>query len=464
MQYPKIAFNDIQGLLIRSYSFLPEACYVMLQFTEQAQVRAFLADLLPDITRASHKRPDLAFHIAFTNTGIARLIPQEQLITGFAPEFTEGLNTKTRSRILGDFDTNAPEKWYWGGDHNPRVDAVLMIFAKDSAALENKYQDTTEKLQRYNITEVTRLNTTNIGSKEHFGFEDGIMNPLIAGVGGINARYKAEEEQNVVMPGEFILGYPNEYEKFPLSPGVKTGAGDTFDIGRNGSYMVFRQLEQDVKVFWEFIFRLSENDPHLQGMGPELIAAKIMGRRLNGEPLAPAAEGDLKNFFFAANDKDGYHCPIGSHIRKSNPRDGIDDDPGLSVKMVKKHKILRRGRAFGAPLSPDFDPATMRASENNDKRGLYFICFNAQINRQFEFIQNAWCNNNKFDGLNDDIDPIVGFPFRETAFRNSAFTIQGCPVRKKINDIPQFVFVRGGAYFFMPGMEALKYLANATGL
>jgi len=227
---------------------------------------------------------------------------------------------------------------------------------------------------------------------------------------------------------------------------------------------VFRQLEQDVKVFWEFIFRLSENDPHLQGMGPELIAAKIMGRRLNGEPLAPAADGDLKNFFFAANDKEGFHCPIGSHIRKSNPRDGIDDDPGLSVKMVKKHKILRRGRAFGAPLSPDFDPAAMRASENNDKRGLYFICFNAQINRQFEFIQNAWCNNNKFDGLNDDIDPIVGFPFRETAFRNSAFTIQGCPVRKKINDIPQFVFVRGGAYFFMPGMEALKYLANATGL
>jgi deferrochelatase/peroxidase EfeB len=149
-------------------------------------------------------------------------------------------------------------------------------------------------------------------------------------------------------------------------------------------------------------------------------------------------------------------------VRRANPRDALDPDPGSdkSIAINKRHRILRRGRKYGAPPRT---AAAQRALVSEagrpaveSERGLYFIGLNANIARQFEFIQHTWLNNPKFDGLYDDIDPLVGAQAEESG----TFTVQAAPVRRRVSGLPRFVHVRGGAYFFLPGIRALRYLAS----
>jgi deferrochelatase/peroxidase EfeB len=193
----------------------------------------------------------------------------------------------------------------------------------------------------------------------------------------------------------------------------------------------------------------------------------MFGRYPNGNIVTPNSSindpvletNEINNFFYKENDPHGYGCPIGSHIRKANPRDGIDDDTANSIQISKRHRILRRGRPFGDFLDESMEPDKMINSKVEGKRGIYFICFNANIARQFEFIQQAWLNNPKFGGLDYDVDPINGYSYYENHYSPGTFTIPDCPVRKKIINIPQFITVKGGAYFFMPGISAIKFMA-----
>lgn len=177
---------------------------------------------------------------------------------------------------------------------------------------------------------VKSLLTAAFGPFEHFGFNDGITNPEIVGIG----KKQGPHSNDKVMPGEFILGCPNEYDKYPFSPQI-----NGMDIGRNGSYMVFRQLEQDVKGFWKFVKDAAAADPFFKG-DYNLLAAKMVGRRRDGTPLTPqepANQEDKNGFLYSEEDKDGQYCPVGAHIRKTNPRDGIDHDPGASLDVASKH-------------------------------------------------------------------------------------------------------------------------------
>jgi deferrochelatase/peroxidase EfeB len=136
---------------------------------------------------------------------------------------------------------------------------------------------------------------------------------------------------------------------------------------------------------------------------------------------------------------------------------GFRDDLMSSVRF---HRILRRGREYGPELLPT--DALTPASPNEPERGLHFICLNANISRQFEFLQNAWIVNTKFSGLTGESDPLLG----------NRETIPGCPVtanftkpadgglRRRASGLPQFVTVRGGAYFFLPSLRALRYFAG----
>ena len=131
------------------------------------------------------------------------------------------------------------------------------------------------------------------------------------------------------------------------------------------------------------------------------------------------------------------------------------------MSSVRFHRILRRGREYGSGISRA--EALAPAPPDDPERGLHFICVNANISRQFEFLQNAWMMSSKFSGLTGESDPLLGA--REA--------IPGCPVTasftlpqdgdppKRLFDLPQFVAVRGGAYFFLPGLRALRYLAGA---
>jgi Dyp-type peroxidase family len=321
------------------------------------------------------------------------------------------------------------------------------------------------------------------GDKEHFGFHDGIAQPRIH---GLKADADAASTEPRIPAGEVVLGYANAYGQLPATPSVPvteaarklfelappdpydTTLGDRLDLGKNGSYVVFRQLAQDVKGFWSFVDGASGH----QAERRKWLAARMVGRWPNGTPVEhdpdtepPTFDAENANKFLYTADLHGERCPLGSHIRRTNPRDGMGPNPAESLLVADRHRLLRRGRAYGPPLAASFDPADVLASDGAGERGLHFICFNTDIGRQFEFVQNTWANSMKFDGLYADPDPVIA-PHRDPGDPGthpeevSRFTVQKCPVRHRVSDLPRFVTIRGGAYLFMPGMKALRYLAD----
>jgi Dyp-type peroxidase family len=291
---------------------------------------------------------------------------------------------------------------------------------------------------------------------------------------------------NTVAAGEFVLGYPNAYGQYtdrPTLPADDAAASllpaapddaARRDLGMNGSYLVFRQLRQNVPAFWSY---MAEHAPRKLGGDAThaciALASKMVGRWPSGAPLvkAPLADdpslADDNDFVYVqadgAGDPHGLKCPIGAHVRRTNPRDALDPKPGSerSIEVGKRHRIIRRGRAYGPPLASSMNPAELigRADDARE-RGLHFICFNTQIGRQFEFIQHTWVNSPKFDGLYEDDDPLIGDRGAAEVNRGGAFTVQAEPVRKRVTGMPRFVTVRGGGYFFMPGIAAVRYLAS----
>lgn len=428
--------NDIQGLIVRGYPALKEASYAILRITDIAKAKQWILSIIPGIIPATNKEPLFALHIAFTNSGMQHFFKKEDYDVPFSREFLEGITHSERSRILGDTNANDPKDWRWGNAAT-KVDLVLMAFAADKVTLQQKL-DALIKGDN-GLENVIMLETKYLDGVEPFGFADGISNPYIHGLGEEKRVDTIPDpgktlDQHTIMPGEFIMGYLNEYNKLPFSPSLKEGATD---IGKNGTYMVIRELEQDVDGFWNFIKSHSQE--------PELLAAKMIGRYKDGKPITigGASSDDQNDFLYREKDLEGFGCPVGAHIRKMNPRDGIDNDAEISIAISRHHRIIRRGRAFS----------------DNERKGLFFICLNTQLNRQFEFIQHSWANNPKFDGLYNDIDPIIGVPIHGIS-KEGEFTVPATPYRKKIPNIPQFVTVKGGAYFFLPGINCLKLMAQ----
>lgn len=307
-------------------------------------------------------------------------------------------------------------------------------------------------------------------NKEHFGFRDGISEPIIEG----SLKHKENSSPaNVVKLGEFVLGFENEYKEINTSP-ILLQSEDTTDIlpyretykdfGRNGSYMVFRQLKQDVNAFWEYMEKQTETEKEMIS-----LASKMVGRWPSGAPLTkfPDADpyagqtennhtSDDDNFGYRNSDLDGNKCPIGSHLRRSNPRDALTDtsDAAESTMLVNRHRILRRGRVYGESPSKYLEPKELKDKKAIEETGLHFICFNGNLATQFEFVQHSWINRSTFAGLYRSPDPLLH------SGDCPEFAVQGCPVSKRYKDIPQFVQTVGGEYFFMPGIRAIKYLAS----
>jgi deferrochelatase/peroxidase EfeB len=177
---------------------------------------------------------------------------------------------------------------------------------------------------------------------------------------------------------------------------------------------------------------------------------------------------DADDFGYRDTDANGFKCPIGSHVRRSNPRDTLGPDAATALATANRHRILRRGRSYG------HRPADPRVDDGID-RGLLFLCLNSDIERQFEFVQQTWVNNPVFGGLNGEVDPLIGnISKTETpsvnpspgnsdsgdAQRDAIFTVQADPLRTRVHNLERFVTVKGGAYFFLPSIRALRYLAS----
>jgi Dyp-type peroxidase family len=460
----QIDLDDIQGIIARGYGNLTSACYVLLEIRDPASAKRWLGTLTGKITRGDEKPEDSALNVAFTSAGLRKLALPPEVLAMFSNEFNGGMTTPHRQRILGDSGESAPERWTWGGPRTGPIDLLLMIYARDDQELAEVYGTLRDQFSTGGLVEVKTLDTFDIGGTEHFGFKDGISQPFIQEL----APSTPGKDENTVKAGEFILGYRNEYGLYTDRPLLKpaedpqgllpadvAGSGGR-DLGRNGSYLVFRQMRQDVPGFWNVVDRATRSSDGTSDLTARTrVAAKMVGRWPSGAPLLKAPDqddptlADDNDFGYHEIDPNGFNCPVGSHIRRANPRDSLDPDPGSarSIAIGKRHMILRRGREYGKPMAED------TASE---ERGLHFICLNGNIARQFEFIQHTWLNNPKFDGLYDESDPIAG----TNTSRGGMFTIQGKPVRRRILDLPQFVAVRGGAYFFLPGVRAIRYLAS----
>jgi deferrochelatase/peroxidase EfeB len=330
--------------------------------------------------------------------------------------------------------------------------------------------------------------------REPFGFVDGASQPAIDWKAERTPGSAADMDfHNLIATGEFLLGYPNEYGLYTERPLLKPevpGASSLpvaedepplRDLGRNGSYLVFRQLHQDVRGFWRWVYGEAGND---EGTAVALAEAMV-GRHMGGEPFDALGHRDIPgidsrrrphNDFTFERDGAGRVCPIGGHIRRANPRTG--DYPTGRTGLIKRlltlfgltgtaeddriasarfHRILRRGREYGTELKPK---DALKADAPDMQSGLHFICLNANLARQFEFVQGAWMASAKFAGMSNEQDPLLGnrlpFPDDQVNDRFTRPTAEG-PCRVS-SGLPQFVTVVGGAYFFLPGLRALSWM------
>lgn len=445
---------DIQGIVLFGYGSLPHARYVHVSFeAEGSDPTTWLAELRHEVHGAARgkRRHVDRINVAFTHRGLARFALAEGELASFPRELQQGMNDKLRAHVLGDIEENHPETWQFGGPHQPTIHALVLLYA-----LTNEAADA---LRDRLVARITALGGAVVHEDsgelrdplhEPFGFRDGIVQPRVAGTPRTKSNSAIEDE---VPAGEFVLGYPNAYDELPPSP---CGA-DGFDIGKNGSYLVYRKLRQDTSGFWQCM--LDRALPCGDARAATKLASAIVGRWPSGAPLVKYPDFDpgggtaKEDFGFFHLDPDGTKCPLGAHIRRANPRDMLGPTPEDSREAVLRHRLLRRGRPYGPQATGT--PAE-RARSDGAERGLLFLALNTSFRRQFEFVQQTWLNNPKFANL-DERDPLVSGVIEEGGQR---YTVPGLPARRRVTGLPRFVTVRGGAYFFVPGLRALDWLSS----
>ena len=470
-----LELNDIQGYVIRGYGDMRFSRFVLLKITDASLAKIWLKNIWPSLTSATpigniKQRPETNLNIAFTADGMLRIGLSEKNLNTFSHAFREGMITPHRQRMLGDIGSSAPEKWTWGGMNNERTHINLMIFGLTEEICLEYYARLSKDFAENGLTELNQLDGHTLPeNKEHFGFRDGISQPIVRGSG------QTGPENNTVNPGEFILGYPNEYNVFPDSPSIEDIQGDwnllspnndnsgNKDLGRNGTYLVIRHLKQDVDAFWTFMNEQTKNED--QSINEEesiKLASKMVGRWPEGAPVTkypdknPGVISNENDFGYAKEDPDGLKCPFGSHLRRNNPRDSFEDNrTKMSYTLSNRHRIIRRGRMYG-----EVHVGTPNNRKPNGEVGIFFNCFNSDITRQFEFLQYAWINYTKNKLLYDDPDPILGVNDVSLLEPEKNFTIQAEPVNCTIKGLPQFVTVKGGSYFFFPSITVIRYLST----
>jgi Dyp-type peroxidase family len=472
----KLQLSEIQAYLINDYKEMGCSKYFLLQVTDPLGAKSFLASVADDVTHAKALIADSCLNIGFTHSGIERIGYDKTNMHSFSREFREGMVTEHRQRLLGDYESSDPSQWEWGGPKNEQVDLILMVFGKDEATAEKLYQKLKVKFEP-SLSVVHTLDGKSLpNDREHFGFRDGISQPVIKGSG-----VKPSGNNNEIDPGEFVLGYKNEYKVYPdtallnvaqgkheMLPDNAEGLADKQtnikykDVGQNGTYFVLRQLQQDVDGFWNFMKNQSDTDDEKKRNEEATeLAAKMMGRWPGGAPLVkfdkdPGVDMEDNDFNYLKEDAVGDKCPFGAHIRRANPRDVFEESPpNVSMTLTRRHRIMRRVRSYGE----DF----IGSAENhkpNGEVGLLFGVFNANISKQFEFIQYTWANSPKFKRLYADPDPFIGVREDPDKKLEQNFTIPQGTTNRVIPNLQRFVNVKGGAYFFFPSITAIKYLAT----
>ena len=438
---PALEFEDIQHFLIHRSPALA-ARYEFLTFRKPAAGRVWLKAMTEKVTTAHAVRSGQLdarwVTVALTWNGMRELGLDNNSLASFPDEFRQGM--AARAENLGVTGANHPEHWK-AGLATADLHAIVILFARDVPERERCRIEHEKFLSQCAGVEVlSSLDLEAIPpfdyAHEHFGYRDRLSQPAIEGTGedampGSGPAIKA---------GEFFLGYPDEEGSCCKLPQPEM-------LSRNGSYLAYLMIEEHVGAFRDFLAQQGETHDE-----QELIAAKLMGRWRSGAPLVLAPEkddpklaGDLQHtndFDFGGMDPHGYACPLGAHIRRMNPRD--------TAANMNRRKMIRRGGTYGPPLPGG-------APEDGQERGIAAFVGCASLVRQFEFAMNVWANDPSFHELSNERDPIFG-----TQDGTFDMTIPKRPIRKKIKGLPAFTTIRGGAYFFLPGVKALRYLASLT--
>ena len=434
-----LELDDIQSGVLRPRPAPYAATYVLLRIDERTAGRELMrraSAVVASAAQTTSLSGDAWVSVALTVQGLKALgVPQDSL-DSFAWEFRQGM--AARAKELGDTGESSPEHWE-SPLGTPDVHVVLTALAPDAPRLESALGRARRAYEQLaGVKAIWRQDCYALPSeREAFGFRDGISHPAVEG-SGIPGTNPGEQP---LKAGEFVLGYRDELGGFPPMPRPEV-------LGRNGTYVVFRKLHQRVAAFRRFL-RSNASRPEEE----ELLAAKMMGRWRSGAPLAlcplhddPELGADPRrnnDFLYQADDPTGFKTPGGSHIRRTNPRDA-------SVAGVARlHRMIRRGTSYGPPL-----PEGALEDDGAD-RGLMFAFVGAHLGRQFEFVQSEWINSGAFFGAGDDRDPIVG-----SNDGAGSLTIPRRPVRRRLQGLPRFVVTRGGEYGFMPGLRALRWLAD----
>jgi Dyp-type peroxidase family len=424
-------------------------------------------------------------NFAFNFPGLKALQLSEATLASFPEPFKQGM--AARAERLGDVGPSAPENWegvlgtdcvhgYFTGGYLVDGDDEAVsedsrrrlrddVSAFNDSAGTNGWGDTLRTIltllclplgievlhielgeDPYEIDKNGRIVRPPY-RMEHFGFRDGISQPFVdmnlgdpLPGGGTPSRNRTWAP---VAHGEIYLSERDEdgnAHHLPIHPLLREGS----------TFLVFRKLEQDVAAFRAYLASQRPNDHAAQ----DKLAAQFVGRWPNGTPLtvAPHApqnlgrdpDGLLNDFRYAADDAKGLRCPLGSHIRRSNPRDigGTND--------VRRHRILRRGMAYGGSLLPKDSPGDGR------KRGLLFIAANSRLDLQFEVIQGDWINKGEILGQAGlGRCPLTG---ANLGGPGDSFLESGAVA--PVTGLPPFVITRGGDYFFAPGVKAIQEIAQ----
>jgi Dyp-type peroxidase family len=436
-----VDLDDIQATVLR---YRPEPYYgthVMLHVDDVRAGRGLLRNLTPHVGSAvgwwQAAEPWIA--VAITYSGLVALGVPADSLRSFPEAFRVGM--AARAEALRDYGANDPKHW------EPEFGSGLIhigvsVFSDSEEAWRRTMDMARQHYEgRPGLTVVSAQDFgAQPGDLNPLGYRDSIGQPAIAGCGVESL----PGQGRAIKAGEFILGYPGE-------AGVPLPAPVPDVLGRNGTYVGLRKYQTRVGAFNRFLRAHAGTDDER-----ELLAAKLVGRWRSGAPLTLAPDQDdpalgadplRNNDFTYAADPHGRHVPLGSHMRRMNPR-----DTAMAILAdVNVHRIIRRSTTFGAP----YDPNALSLQDDETPRGLYFIFLSAKAMATMEFLQQEWINNGNFMGLGDERDPNVGL--QEDG---ATFTIPRAPVRRRIHGIETFNVLRGGEYFFLPSLSALRWLGE----
>jgi deferrochelatase/peroxidase EfeB len=435
---------DVQDNILRGYTKMKYVRHLVLRVADPAAARAFLGARVDEAspvqvnsaaTWKKDKTPGDCLNVGITFPGLRALGVPEPSLAGFPVEFREGM--VARAAKLGDIGPSAPERWDTRLGDADRVHVILTIHATEAAYIEQRSR---EVYRARGFEEVDHFDGASLDDdKVHFGYRDGIAQPRFE---GIHNPDEYPDRQPFVPLGAVLLGHETPF------PGLRWRVPEPEALGRNGAFNAFRVLAQDVVAFEDFLDAMAKKYP--DHLWPELVAAKLCGRWRNGVPLIESPlepndpkKVDLNNFDYDA-DLSGGICPVGAHIRRSNPR----SSPIVQRGANHTRRVVRRGMPYG----PEFD----REQPDAVPRGLLgnFIC--ASLAAQFEAVQSDWLNLGLHDprvtGTNDALSGT-----NDPATSRFEMLVDGEPI--VLPGFPSFVTTRGGAYTFLPSLTALRWIA-----